>query len=59
MLVRGGVAYDMARVAPTVAELAACYGDGDGDTLDDWQPLDTLDLPLLAPIDLQRQRWRA
>lgn len=51
VLLRGGVAYDMAGIAPTVAELAARYGDGD--PLDGGQPLDTLDLRLLAPVDLQ------
>ncbi|MFC3440958.1 fumarylacetoacetate hydrolase family protein [Sphingobium rhizovicinum] len=52
ILVVEGVAYDMSRVAPTVAQLveqlplAASAGEALG-------PLETLDLPLLSPVDLQ------
>jgi fumarylacetoacetate (FAA) hydrolase family protein len=52
ILVRDGIAYDMSRVAPTVAQLveklplAADAGEALG-------PLDTLDLTLLSPVDLQ------
>lgn len=52
ILVRDGIAHDMSRVAPTVAQLleklplAPDAGDALG-------PFDTLDLPLLSPIDLQ------
>lgn len=52
ILVEGGVAYDMARVAPTVAQLVdmlpldAAAGVALG-------RLDSLDLPLLSPVDLQ------
>jgi fumarylacetoacetate (FAA) hydrolase family protein len=51
VLIRRGIAFDMARVAPTVAELAARHGAGD--PLEDGRRLDTLDLALLAPVDLQ------
>lgn len=51
ILVRGGVAYDMARVAPTVSALIADRLFDGGEPLGD---LDTLDLALLlSPIDLQ------
>jgi fumarylacetoacetate (FAA) hydrolase family protein len=52
ILVEGGVAYDMAQVAPTVSQLvemlpvSAQLGRALG-------PLDALDAPLLAPVDLQ------
>ncbi|CAM8661317.1 fumarylacetoacetate hydrolase family protein [Sphingobium sp.] len=52
ILVREGIAHDMSRVAPTVAQLleklplATDAGEPLG-------PLDTLDLPLLSPVDLQ------
>jgi fumarylacetoacetate (FAA) hydrolase family protein len=52
ILVEGGIAYDMAQVAPTVSQLVellpldASKGKALG-------PLDALDLPLLSPIDLQ------
>lgn len=52
ILVDKGIAYDMSRVAPTVAQLveklplAASTGEELG-------PLDTLALPLLSPVDLQ------
>lgn len=52
ILVQGGVAYDMARVAPTVSQLIdmlpldAARGVALG-------RLDALDLPLLSPVDLQ------
>jgi len=51
VLIREGIAHDMSRVAPTVAELAARYGDGD--PLHGGVALDGLDLALLAPVDLQ------
>lgn len=51
ILVRGGVAYDMAQVAPTVSALIAGRLFDGGEALGD---LDTLDLAqLLSPIDLQ------
>ena len=51
ILVRGGVAYDMAQVAPTVSALIADRLFDSGEALGD---LDTLDLAqLLSPIDLQ------
>ena len=51
ILVRNGVAYDMARVAPTVSALIADRLFDGGEALGD---LDTLDLSqLLSPIDLQ------
>jgi len=51
ILVRGGVAYDMAQVAPTVSALIADRLFDGGEALGD---LDTLDLAqLLSPIDLQ------
>ena len=51
ILVRDGVAYDMARVAPTVSALIADRLFDGGEALGD---LDTLDLSqLLSPIDLQ------
>lgn len=51
ILVRGGVAYDMAQVAPTVSALIADRLFDGGEALGD---LDTLDLTqLLSPIDLQ------
>lgn len=52
ILVDKGIAYDMSRVAPTVAQLVeklpldATAGEALG-------PLDTLALPLLSPVDLQ------
>ena len=52
ILVRNGIAHDMSRVAPTVAQLleklplAPDAGEALG-------PLDALDLPLLSPVDLQ------
>ncbi|XOU68684.1 fumarylacetoacetate hydrolase family protein [Sphingomonas sp. VDB2] len=52
ILVRDGIAHDMSRVAPTVAQLieklplAADAGEALG-------PVDALDLPLLSPVDLQ------
>lgn len=52
ILVRDGIAHDMSRIAPTVAQLveslplAADAGEALG-------PFDALDLPLLSPIDLQ------
>lgn len=52
ILVEGGVAYDMSRVAPTVAQLVdllpldAAAGMALG-------RLDSLELPLLSPVDLQ------
>lgn len=52
ILVDKGIAYDMSRVAPTVAQLveklplAASTGEELG-------PLDTLALPLISPVDLQ------
>jgi fumarylacetoacetate (FAA) hydrolase family protein len=52
ILVAGGVAYDMSRVAPTVSLLIARLplDPVAGEILG---PLDALDLPLLSPIDLQ------
>lgn len=52
ILVANGIAYDMSRVAPTVAQLTdllPLIPDG-GEALG---PLDELDLPLLSPVDLQ------
>jgi fumarylacetoacetate (FAA) hydrolase family protein len=52
ILVEGGIAYDMSRVAPTVSQLVemmpldAAQGQQLG-------PLDELDYPLLSPVDLQ------
>ncbi|MGW8203604.1 fumarylacetoacetate hydrolase family protein [Sphingomonas bisphenolicum] len=52
ILIRDGIAHDMSRVAPTVAQLieklplAADAGEALG-------PVDALDLPLLSPVDLQ------
>ncbi|WP_411973974.1 fumarylacetoacetate hydrolase family protein [Sphingobium sp. 3R8] len=52
ILVRDGIAHNMSRVAPTVAQLieklplAADAGEALG-------PVDALDLPLLSPVDLQ------
>ena len=52
IMVDQGIAYDMSRVAPTVAQLVeilpvdAQHGEALG-------PLDTLALPLLSPVDLQ------
>ncbi|WP_298399834.1 fumarylacetoacetate hydrolase family protein [Sphingobium sp.] len=52
ILVADGIAYDMSSIAPTVAQLveklplAASAGEALG-------PLETLDLPLLSPVDLQ------
>ena len=48
--VRGGVAYDMARVAPTLCSLIEAGIPEGGVALG---YLDTLDLALLAPVDLQ------
>lgn len=52
ILVAQGVAYDMSRVVPTVAQLADLLplNPGAGEALG---ALDELDLPLLSPVDLQ------
>jgi fumarylacetoacetate (FAA) hydrolase family protein len=52
ILVVDGIAHDMARVAPTVAQLMdqLPLDAADGVVLG---PLDSLDLPLLSPVDLQ------
>ncbi|WP_288411957.1 fumarylacetoacetate hydrolase family protein [uncultured Sphingomonas sp.] len=50
IVVRGGIAHDMSRIAPTVAQLIA-GGRFDGGT--DIGALDTIDGTLLSPIDLQ------
>ena len=50
VVVRGGIAYAMARVAPTVSALVEVGVTEGGEPLG---TLDTLDLELLAPIDLQ------
>ncbi|MGB3931979.1 MAG: fumarylacetoacetate hydrolase family protein [Sphingobium sp.] len=52
ILVAQGVAYDMSRVAPTVAQLADLLplSPEGGEALG---PLDELALPLLSPVDLQ------
>jgi len=52
ILVEGGIAYDMSRVAPTVAQLVERLplNAADGVALG---PLDALADPLLSPIDLQ------
>ena len=52
VLVEGGIAHDMSRVAPTVSQLIEmlplCAADGAA-----LGPLDRLGLPLLSPVDLQ------
>ena len=50
VLVRDGIAYDMARVAPTVSALVASGRRKGGEPLG---PVDALGPALLAPIDLQ------
>ncbi|BAI96122.1 fumarylacetoacetate hydrolase [Sphingobium sp. TA15] len=53
ILVEGGIAYDMSRVAPTAAQLVEMLPTAkaaDGAALG---ALDALDLPLLSPVDLQ------
>lgn len=52
ILVSHGIAYDMSTVAPTVAQLIDMLpvAPGRGETLG---TLDTLDSPLLSPVDLQ------
>lgn len=52
ILVQGGIAYDMARVAPTVAQLMdkLPLDPAAGESLG---AFDALDLPLLSPVDLQ------
>jgi fumarylacetoacetate (FAA) hydrolase family protein len=52
ILVANGIVHDMSRIAPTVAQLveALPLTVGAGAALG---PLDTLDLPLLSPVDLQ------
>src|SRR3546814_16943857 len=53
ILVEGGIAYDMSRVAPTVAQLVEMLPTAkaaDGAALG---ALDALDLPMLSPVDLQ------
>ena len=52
ILVRDGDAYDMSRIAPTVAQLIEKLpiDASQGQTLG---PLDSLTLPLLSPVDLQ------
>ncbi|PNQ04913.1 MULTISPECIES: fumarylacetoacetate hydrolase family protein [Sphingobium] len=53
ILVEGGIAYDMSRVAPTVAQLVEMLPaarTANGVALG---ALDRLDLPLLSPVDLQ------
>lgn len=52
ILVADGIAHDMARVAPTVAQLMDLLplDPAAGAVLG---PLDSLDLPLLSPVDLQ------
>ncbi len=52
ILVRDGIAHDMSRVAPTVAQLLEKLPLAP-DTGDALGSFDTLDLPLLSPIDLQ------
>ncbi|PZU12814.1 MAG: fumarylacetoacetate hydrolase [Sphingobium sp.] len=52
IMVSGGVAYDMSRVAPTLSQLVEklpLLPDA-GEPLG---PLDVIDLPLLSPVDLQ------
>ncbi|NBC35809.1 fumarylacetoacetate hydrolase [Novosphingobium sp. FSY-8] len=52
ILVEGGIAHDMSRVAPTVSQLVEMLplNAGDGVALG---ALDAIDAPLLAPVDLQ------
>ena len=52
IFVTGGIAYDMSRVAPTVAQLMdkLPLAAGDGVELGS---LETLDLPVISPVDLQ------
>ncbi|MFZ2995144.1 fumarylacetoacetate hydrolase family protein [Sphingobium sp.] len=52
ILIADGLVYDMSQVAPTVAELVEAFpvAAQAGQSLG---PLDTLDLPLLTPVDLQ------
>lgn len=52
ILVTKGIAYDMSRVAPTVAQLVEKL-PLDASTGEELGPLDTLALPLLSPVDLQ------
>ncbi|WP_420144083.1 fumarylacetoacetate hydrolase family protein [Sphingobium sp.] len=52
IMVANGVAYDMSRVAPTVAQLVELLPVA-ADAGEELGPLDTLDLPLLSPVDLQ------
>jgi fumarylacetoacetate (FAA) hydrolase family protein len=54
ILVRSAIVYDMARVAPTSAELIALISEhGVPDGGERLGEIDTLDLALLAPVDLQ------
>lgn len=52
IMVSGGVAYDMSRVAPTLSQLVEKLplSPDAGEPLG---PLDVIDLPLLSPVDLQ------
>ncbi|MFB0872523.1 MULTISPECIES: fumarylacetoacetate hydrolase family protein [unclassified Sphingobium] len=52
ILVANGIAYDMSRVAPTVAQLTDMLplSPESGEAIG---PLDEMDLPLLTPVDLQ------
>ncbi|MDO7833540.1 fumarylacetoacetate hydrolase family protein [Sphingobium sp. HBC34] len=52
ILVRDGIARDMSRIAPTVAQLVEMLPVA-GDAGAILGPLDALDLPLLSPVDLQ------
>ncbi|MDX3910756.1 MAG: fumarylacetoacetate hydrolase family protein [Sphingobium sp.] len=52
ILVEDGIAYDMSQVAPTVSMLLDRLPSR-GDTGQALGDLDTLDLPLLSPVDLQ------
>ncbi|KQN00933.1 fumarylacetoacetate hydrolase [Sphingobium sp. Leaf26] len=52
ILVDKGIAYDMSRVAPTVAQLVEKL-PLDASTGEELGPIDTLALPLLSPVDLQ------
>ena len=52
IMVSGGIAYDMSRVAPTLSQLVEKLpvSPDAGERLG---PLDQIDLPLLSPVDLQ------
>ncbi|WP_066698369.1 fumarylacetoacetate hydrolase family protein [Sphingobium amiense] len=52
IMVAGGTAYDMSRIAPTVAQLVEKLPVSP-DAGENLGPLDQLDLPLLSPVDLQ------